>query len=47
MFTGLVEEIGEMRRIGRQGEAMLLSISANRIMDDLKLGDSVSVMASA
>lgn len=43
MFTGLVEEIGEMRRIGRQGEAMLLSISANRIMDDLKLGDSVSV----
>lgn len=43
MFTGLVEEIGEMRRIGRKGEAMLLSISASRIMDDLKLGDSVSV----
>ncbi|KOP63886.1 riboflavin synthase subunit alpha [Bacillus sp. FJAT-18019] len=43
MFTGLVEEIGVMRRIGRKGEAMLLSISASRIMDDLKLGDSVSV----
>jgi len=43
VFTGLVEEIGEMRRIGRKGEAMLLSISASRIMDDLKLGDSVSV----
>ncbi|MGG1876888.1 riboflavin synthase [Paenibacillus cisolokensis] len=43
MFTGLVEEIGEMRRISRQGEAMVLSIAASRIMDDLKLGDSVSV----
>lgn len=43
MFTGLVEEIGEMRQIGRKGEAMVLSISALRIMDDLKLGDSVAV----
>ncbi|NMO96925.1 riboflavin synthase [Paenibacillus lemnae] len=43
MFTGLVEEIGEMRVIGRRGEAMVLSILASRIMDDLKLGDSVSV----
>lgn len=43
MFTGLVEEIGELRRIGRKGEAMLLSISASCIMDDLKLGDSVAV----
>ncbi|MBO2945071.1 riboflavin synthase [Paenibacillus sp. F411] len=43
MFTGLIEEIGEMRRIGRNGEAMVLAISASRIMDDLKLGDSVAV----
>lgn len=43
MFTGLVEEIGELRRIGRKGEAMVLSISASCIMDDLKLGDSVAV----
>ncbi|WP_422660754.1 riboflavin synthase [Paenibacillus sp. EC2-1] len=43
MFTGLVEEIGEIRRISRKGEAMVLSISASFIMDDLKLGDSVAV----
>lgn len=43
MFTGLIEEIGEMRRIGRQGEAMVLSISASKVLDDLKLGDSVAV----
>lgn len=43
MFTGLVEEIGEMRRISRKGEAMVLAIKAGRVMDDLKLGDSVAV----
>lgn len=43
MFTGLVEEIGEMRRISRKGEAMVLAIKAGRVMNDLKLGDSVAV----
>lgn len=43
MFTGLVEEIGEMRQVSRKGEAMVLAISASRIMDDLQLGDSVAV----
>ena len=47
MFTGLVEEIGEMRRIGRRGEAMVLSISASRIMDDLKLGTAYPLTAFA
>lgn len=43
MFTGLVEEIGDIRKVGRKGEAMVLGISAFRIIDDLKLGDSVAV----
>lgn len=43
MFTGLVEEIGEMRRISRKGEAMVLAIRASDILEDLKLGDSVAV----
>ncbi|HEY2492592.1 MAG TPA: riboflavin synthase [Paenibacillus sp.] len=43
MFTGLVEEMGTMRAIARQGEAMVLHISASIVMDDLKIGDSVSV----
>ncbi|MCM3784061.1 riboflavin synthase [Neobacillus mesonae] len=43
MFTGLIEEVGRIRSIGRKGEAMVLGITANRIMDDLKIGDSVAV----
>ncbi|WP_314585339.1 riboflavin synthase [Paenibacillus terrigena] len=43
MFTGLVEEIGTMRRIYRKGEAMILHIEASKIMDDVQLGDSIAV----
>ncbi|WIV18002.1 riboflavin synthase [Paenibacillus polygoni] len=43
MFTGLVEEVGKVRSIGRKGEAMVLGISAKRVMEDLNIGDSVAV----
>ncbi|CAM2804531.1 riboflavin synthase [Paenibacillus sediminis] len=43
MFTGLVEEVGTMKRITRKGEAMVLSISASVIMNDIHIGDSISV----
>ncbi|RCX23206.1 riboflavin synthase alpha chain [Fontibacillus phaseoli] len=43
MFTGLVEEIGTMKSVGRQGEAMLLGISARVVTDGIKLGDSIAV----
>lgn len=43
MFTGLVEEVGTMKSINRQGEAMLLGISATVITEGMKLGDSISV----
>ncbi|MFD1176304.1 riboflavin synthase [Paenibacillus puldeungensis] len=43
MFTGLVEEIGTMKSIGRKGEAMLLGISASHIIDGIKIGDSIAV----
>ncbi|AEI41286.1 riboflavin synthase [Paenibacillus mucilaginosus] len=43
MFTGIIEEIGTLRRIARQGEAMVLTIGASRVLEDVKLGDSISV----
>lgn len=43
MFTGLIEEIGTMRRIERRGQAMVLTIGARRILADVKLGDSIAV----
>jgi riboflavin synthase len=43
MFTGIIEEIGNMRRITKQGQAMVLTIGAKKILEDVKLGDSISV----
>lgn len=43
MFTGLIEEIGSLRSVDRRGEAMILTIGAAKILEDVKLGDSISV----
>lgn len=42
MFTGLVEEIGQIKAIERGAKSIRLSISASKIMDDVKLGDSIA-----
>ncbi|MGQ1911173.1 riboflavin synthase [Marinifilum sp. RC60d5] len=42
MFTGLIEEIGSIKSIKRGGESIRLSIAAHKIMDDVKLGDSIA-----
>ncbi|QGQ96131.1 riboflavin synthase [Paenibacillus psychroresistens] len=43
MFTGIIEEIGTMRSISRQGQAMILGVQAKLILTDIHLGDSISV----
>ena len=43
MFTGIIEEIGTVDQIVQQGEAIVLSIYASKILQDVKLGDSISV----
>lgn len=43
MFTGLIEEIGSLRSVERQGEAMILTINAATVLEDVKLGDSIAV----
>lgn len=43
MFTGIVEEIGRLRRVGKQGQAMVLTVGASKVLEDVKLGDSISV----
>lgn len=43
MFTGLIEEIGRVRRINRSSKRLELMIEANKILSDVKLGDSISV----
>lgn len=43
MFTGLIEEMGVLRSVQRRGEAMILGVSASRVLEDVKLGDSIAV----
>jgi riboflavin synthase len=43
MFTGLVEEIGWVRRRQRSGRFQRLEIGAERILSDLRQGDSVNI----
>jgi riboflavin synthase len=43
LFTGLIEEMGSLRAVQRRGEAMILQIKAAKVLEDVKLGDSISV----
>ena len=43
MFTGIVEEMGQIRSIVRGASSAVLSIEANLILEDLRIGDSVAV----
>jgi riboflavin synthase len=43
MFTGLVEEKGKLIRKTPTGLGYNLTFSASKVMDDLKVGDSISV----
>ena len=43
MFTGLVEEIGIVNEIKLSSEGAEIKISAKKIFEDLKIGDSVAI----
>ncbi len=43
MFTGLVQDMGTVTGISRQGELVRLSIRPSTLMEDLKVGESVAV----
>lgn len=43
MFTGLIEEIGQMRSVTQRGQSMELTIQAKTILEDVRIGDSIAV----
>ncbi|MDD3150720.1 MAG: riboflavin synthase, partial [Candidatus Gastranaerophilales bacterium] len=43
MFTGLIEEIGIVRHLSRNGKGAVITVQCKKILDDLKLGDSISI----
>lgn len=42
MFTGLIEELGTIKRITRHARGVSLTIGAKRILEDMHLGDSIA-----
>lgn len=43
MFTGIVEEIGSVKAVKRNGPLLRLTLSGKVVLEDVKLGDSISV----
>ncbi|MCC0828765.1 riboflavin synthase [Staphylococcus capitis] len=43
MFTGIVEEIGTVQHVRSEKSVRTIEIKANRILEDMHIGDSISV----
>lgn len=43
MFTGLIEETGIIQNIDKTSQAFYLTIECTKVLDGLKIGDSISV----
>jgi len=43
MFTGLIEELGTVRRLERRSDGGRLSIGARKVLEGTRLGDSIAV----
>ncbi len=43
MFSGIVEELGEVKTISRRGRVTLLEVKADGASQDIKAGDSICV----
>jgi riboflavin synthase len=43
MFTGIIEDVGTVNRISRKGEDALLIVDTAMDLDDINIGDSISV----
>ncbi|OAQ14347.1 riboflavin synthase subunit alpha [Bibersteinia trehalosi Y31] len=43
MFTGIIEEVGKIAKIQKQGEFAVLTINGSKVLEDVQLGDSIAV----
>jgi len=43
MFTGIIEELGKIQEIETRSSGMRFTISAKLVIDDLNIGDSISI----
>ncbi len=42
MFTGIIEEIGQIKHIRKGPKSVALSITANKVLEDTAIGDSIA-----
>jgi len=43
VFTGIIEEVGTVQKIARQQQALILTIAAKKVLEDVHVGDSIAV----
>jgi riboflavin synthase len=43
MFSGIIEELGEIRSIARRSNVTILEIKAEKVISDAKVGESIAV----
>ena len=43
MFSGIVEELGKVKRILKRGNISLIEIQADKVLEDTKIGDSIAI----
>lgn len=43
MFTGIVEEKGEIKKVTKKGTSMQLTLAAQTVLTDVSIGDSIAV----
>lgn len=43
MFTGIIEEIGTIKKITTRGKSGIFEIAAEKVLEDTKIGDSIAV----
>lgn len=43
MFTGIIEELGTIENIQSQGKTLRLNIHGKKVLEDIKLGDSIAI----
>lgn len=43
MFSGIIEELGELKKVSKRGRVTLLEIQARKILEDVNIGESISV----
>ncbi|MEB3102769.1 riboflavin synthase [Ferviditalea candida] len=43
MFTGIIEEIGRLKSMDKKGQTLVLTIGADKVLEDIAAGDSIAV----